>query len=84
MMKCFVLVGSKINLENEICDNYIGRQVKEIDMSFILLFVMGGVMLMRYIGRENHDPDLRMIGCLMMIVMLFTRSFFRISKRKGL
>lgn len=43
---------------NEICDNYIGRQVKEIDMSFILLFVMGGVMLMRYIGRDNHDPDL--------------------------
>jgi integrase/recombinase XerD len=69
---------------NEICDNYIGRQVKEIDMSFILLFVMGGVMLMRYIGRESHDPDLRMIGGLMMIVMLFTRSFFRISKRKGL
>ena len=55
---------------NEICDNYIGRQVKEIDMSFILLFVMGGVMLMRYIGRENHDPDLRMVGGLMMIVML--------------
>lgn len=27
---------------NEICDNYIGRQVREIDMSFILLFVMGG------------------------------------------
>lgn len=68
----------------EICDNYIGRQIKEIDMSFILLFVMGGVMLMRYIGRENHDPDLRMVGGLMMIVMLFTRSFFRISKRKGL
>jgi integrase/recombinase XerD len=59
----------------EICDNYIGRQVKEIDMIFMLLFVMGGVILMRYIGRENHDPDLRMIGGLMMIVVLFTRSF---------
>ncbi|WP_156511107.1 MULTISPECIES: hypothetical protein [Emticicia] len=53
-------------------------------MSFILLFVLGGVMLMRYIGRESHNLDLRMIGGLMMIVMLFTRSFFRISKRKGL
>ena len=53
-------------------------------MSFILFFVMGEVMLMRYIGRESHNPDLRMNDGLMMIVMLFTGSFFRISKRKGL
>jgi integrase/recombinase XerD len=69
---------------NEICDNYIGRQIKEIDMSFILLIIMGGIMALRFIGRETQEADLRMIGGLMMIVMLFTRSFFRISKRRGL
>jgi hypothetical protein len=69
---------------NEICDGYIGRQIKEIDMSFALLLVMGGVMAMRYIGRESEDPDLRMIGGLMMIVLLFARSFFRVTKRTGL
>jgi hypothetical protein len=53
-------------------------------MSFMLLFVIGDGMPMLYIGLESHDPDLRMIGGLMMIVMLFTRSFFRISKSKGL
>jgi hypothetical protein len=69
---------------SEICDGYIGRQIKEIDMSFALLIVMGGVMAMRYIGRESEDPDLRMIGGLMMIVLLFARSFFRITRRTGL
>jgi integrase/recombinase XerD len=70
---------------NEICDNYIGRQTKEIDMSFILLIAAGCIMAMRYIGRESHDPDLRMIGGLMMIVMLFARTFFRgVAKRRAL
>jgi integrase/recombinase XerD len=69
---------------NEVCDGYIGRQIKEIDMSFALMLVMGGVMAMRYIGRESEDPDLRMIGGLMMIVLLFARSFFRVTKRQGL
>lgn len=70
---------------NEVTDNYIGRQVKEIDMSFMLLIAAGSIMAMRYIGRESHDPDLRMIGGLMMIVMLFARTFFRgVARRKGL
>jgi integrase/recombinase XerD len=69
---------------NEVCDGYIDRQIKEIDMSFALMLVMGGVMAMRYIGRESEDPDLRMIGGLMMIVLLFARSFFRVTKRQGL
>jgi uncharacterized membrane protein (DUF4010 family) len=53
-------------------------------MSFALMLVMGGVMAMRYIGRESEDPDLRMIGGLMMIVLLFVWSFFRVTKRQGL
>jgi hypothetical protein len=48
-------------------------------MSFILSFVMRTVIL-----RESNDPDRRMFGTLMMIAILFTQSFFRISKRKGL
>jgi hypothetical protein len=52
-------------------------------MSFLLLFVMGGVMIMRYIDCDNHEPNLRMIGGSMMIVMLFNHGFFGISERKG-
>ena len=68
---------------NEICDNYIGRETREFDMSIILFILLGGVMALKYIGNESNDPDLRMIGGLMVIVMLFARSFFRISKRVG-
>ena len=69
---------------SEICDNYIGRETREFDMSIILFILLGGVMALRYIGNESNDPDLRMIGGLMVIVMLFARSFFKISKRTGL
>jgi hypothetical protein len=69
---------------SEICDNYIGRETQEFDMSIILFVLLGGVMALKYIGNESNDPDLRMIGGLMVIVMLFARSFFKISKRVGL
>jgi len=69
---------------SEVCDNYIGRETREFDMSIILFILLGGVMALKYIGNESNDPDLRMIGGLMVIVMLFARSFFKISKRVGL
>ena len=68
---------------NEICDNYIGRETREFDMSIILFILLGGMMALKYIGNESNDSDLRMNGGLMVIVMLFVRSFFRISKRVG-
>lgn len=61
---------------SEVCDNYIGRETREFDMSVILFVLLGGVMALKYIGNETNDPDLRMIGGLMVIVMLFARSFF--------
>ncbi len=69
---------------SEVCDNYIGRETREFDMSIILFILLGGVMALKYIGNESNDPDLRMIGGLMVIVMLFARSFFKISRRVGL
>ena len=74
-----------IEIVNEVCDNYIGRQTREIDMSFLLLIAAGCIMAMRYLGKEAHEPDLRMMGGLMMILMLFARTFFRgAGKRKSL
>jgi hypothetical protein len=52
-------------------------------MSIILFILLGGMMALKYIGNESNDSDLRMNGGLMVIVMLFARSIFRISKRVG-
>lgn len=69
---------------NELCDNYIGRQTKEFDMSIILLVLLGGVIALRYVGIESNDPDLRMIGGIMMIVLIFGRRFFKGAARTSL
>lgn len=69
---------------DEITGNYIGRQVKEIDMSLILLLVLGGFAVLRYVGRETDDSSLQMIGGCIMIVLLFARYFFNSTKRTSL
>jgi len=69
---------------DEITGNYIGRQVKEIDMSMILLLVLGGFAVLRYVGKETNDSSLQMIGGCIMIVLLFARYFFNSTKRVSL
>lgn len=69
---------------NEICDNYIGRQTKEFDMSIILMVLLLGVISLRYIGIESQDPDLRMIGGIMMIILIFGRRVFKGAGRRTL
>ena len=68
----------------EVCDNYTGRQVREIDFSFALLLVLGGFAILRYLGKETGEKDLQFIGGCIMIVLLFARYFFNFTKRKVL
>lgn len=69
---------------DEITANYIGRQVKEIDMSLMLLLCLGGFAVLRYVGKETNDSSLQMIGGCIMIVLLFARYFFNSTKRISL
>ena len=70
------------SIVDEITANYIGRQVKEIDMSMLLLLVLGGFAVLRYVGRETDDTSLQMIGGCIMIVLLFARYFFNNTKAR--
>ncbi len=74
-------------LDNEtvadICGNYIGKQTKEIDMSIFLFIIFGGLSLLRYVSRESHNPSLRFIGGVALVVLMFGRYFFNYSRRKS-
>ena len=80
--------GKELSITPEIVDeitaNYIGRQVKEIDMSLMLLLCLGGFAVLRYVGKETNDSSLQMIGGCIMIVLLFARYFFNSTKRISL
>lgn len=69
---------------DEICNGYLGRQTREIDASPFLLLAFGGLMVLRYVGRENGEQGLQFIGGCIMIFMLFARYFFRGAKRKSM
>ena len=74
-------------LDNEtvadICANYIGKQTKEIDMSIFLFIIFGALSLLRYMSRESHNPSLRFIGGVAMVVLMFGRYFFNSAKRRS-
>jgi hypothetical protein len=67
----------------DICANYIGKQTQEIDMSIMLLIIFGALALLRYFGRETHNPSLRFIGGVAMIVLMFGRYFFNSARRRS-
>jgi integrase/recombinase XerD len=71
-------------ITDEIASNYIGYQVKEMDMSLVLLIALGGFAVLRYVGRANGDKDLQMIGGMVMVVLLFARYFFNGTKRRAI
>lgn len=75
-----------INLDTatEVADGYLGRQTEEIDFSIILLFVLGGFVLLRYIGRVTGEKDLQFVGACIMFVVMFARFFFRSQRRRTL
>jgi integrase/energy-coupling factor transporter ATP-binding protein EcfA2 len=68
----------------QICNSYLGKSTKEIDMSIYLFVILGGFALLRSIGRESGESSLRFIGSAIMLIMLFARFFFNRTKRKAL
>lgn len=66
----------------QICDNYLGKQIREIDMSMFFLIAFGSFAILRYIGRESDESHLQFIGGIITIVLLFSRSFFSKAKRQ--
>jgi integrase/recombinase XerD len=68
---------------DEICNGYLGRQTREIDISPFLLLLGGGLILFRYIGRETGDQSLTFIGGVAMVILMFGRYFFGRAKRKN-
>lgn len=71
-------------ITEEICNGYLGRQTKEIDMSIYLLLIFGSLVVLKYIGRETGEESFRFIGSCIMIVMLFARYFFNAVRRKNI
>ena len=69
---------------DEICDGYIGKQTKEIDMSIYFLLLFGGLAVLRYLSAEVENSSLKFIGGCFMILLLFARYFFNSVKRKTL
>ncbi|RYC70076.1 tyrosine-type recombinase/integrase [Spirosoma sordidisoli] len=67
-----------------ICNEYLGRQTQEIDASPFLLLLFGGLIILKYVGRESGEDGLTFIGSAIMALLLFARYFVRGSKRKNL
>jgi integrase/recombinase XerD len=73
-----------LDVVNEVCNSYIGKQTKEMDFSIVLLLILGGFAVLRYVGKESGDKSLTFIGGVIMIILLFARHFFNVSKRRNL
>lgn len=73
-----------LDIVNEVSNSYIGKQTKEMDFSIILLMILGGFAVLRYVGKESGDKSLTFIGGVIMIILLFARHFFNVSKRRNL
>lgn len=67
-----------------LCNNYLGRQTREIDISPLLLLGFGGLIIFKYLGREAGEQGITFIGSAVMVVALFARYFLRVGKRKSL
>ena len=56
--------------------------IKEWDFTFVLVFLIAGLAVMRYMTSELDNPGLRTIGGMAMILLLITRSFAARTKRR--
>lgn len=83
----------------ELCDRYrkemfvtndLVRSVRhiggipEIDMSFIIIFILAGVAVMRYTSREVGGANYRFIGGIALVLLMMSRYFLGRMKRKSL
>ncbi|MBC8109864.1 MAG: tyrosine-type recombinase/integrase [Verrucomicrobia bacterium] len=67
-----------------ITSGYLGKQIKEIDMSIAFLLLFGALTIFRFAAAEVGNPSLRFIGGIFIIVLLFARPFLSAFKRKNL
>jgi integrase/recombinase XerD len=58
--------------------------MQEYDMSFIVTLFIATIAVFRYLSNELHNPSLRFIGGVAMILLIFSRQFFGRTKRKFL
>lgn len=81
----------------ELCERYrkeliitddVIRQVRhiggipEIDMSFVIVFILAGIAVLRYTSREMGGANLRFIGGIALVLLMLTRYFMARTKRK--
>lgn len=58
--------------------------LKEWDMSFFVVLFIASIAILRYMTTELHNPSLRFIGGVAMILLIFSRSIFSKTRRKWL
>ncbi len=58
--------------------------IKEVDFSIPLMIFLGGLMVLRYVGKEMNDDKgaFMLFGGIFMVFALFARFFFNSTKRK--
>ena len=58
--------------------------IPEIDMSFIIVFILAAVAVMRYTTREVGGTSYRFIGGIALVLLMMSRYFLAKLKRKYL
>lgn len=56
----------------------------EIDMSFVIVFILAGLTVLRYTSREIGGQNLRFIGGIALVLLMLSRFFLTKIKRKVL
>lgn len=65
-----------------VCNGYLGRQTREIDISPYLLVGFGSLLVLRYVGRETGEDELQFLGGCVLVILLFARFFFNRTKQR--
>jgi site-specific recombinase XerD len=58
--------------------------IPEIDMSFVIVFILAAVSILRYTSREIGGENLRFIGGIALVLLMLSRYFLSKTKRKFL
>jgi hypothetical protein len=56
--------------------------IPEIDMSFVIVFILAGVAVLRYTSREIGGTNLKFIGGIALVLLMMSRFFLGRMKRK--
>lgn len=53
-------------------------------MSPLVIFILGGISIMRYISYEVGNTSLKLVGRAALMMLMVSRYFFHFSKRRSL